>query len=236
MLDEAGVLFDDYKAALKVSERGVMVVLKREVKDRYINNYNPTLLQAWNANMDIQFCCDAYAVLTYITDYYGKGETDVAKKLSESAKVTKGMSQEEINRELKEVYLSSREVSMCEACYRVFPHLHLKSSNLTSVVILTGLPWRRSTFLKRLEEESDTVQLSQPEDAGGDMEVIGDLPGVELDPSERVELTGRPGHYSRTLHLQDHYAGPPRKRGRINVRSICYGLSNGLFTKVQEIG
>jgi hypothetical protein len=44
----------DYKDALKISNRGRVIVLKQSVKERNINNYNPEFLKAWDANMDIQ--------------------------------------------------------------------------------------------------------------------------------------------------------------------------------------
>ena len=50
-----------YQEALSVSEKGKTVVLERTVKDRYVNNYNPMCLKAWNGNMDLQFCHDTYA-------------------------------------------------------------------------------------------------------------------------------------------------------------------------------
>ena len=50
-----------YQEALSVSERGKTVVLKRSLKDRFVNNYNPMFLKAWNGNMDLQFCHDTYA-------------------------------------------------------------------------------------------------------------------------------------------------------------------------------
>jgi len=37
------------------------VFLKRELKDAFINAYNPKLAKAWKANMDIQFILDPYA-------------------------------------------------------------------------------------------------------------------------------------------------------------------------------
>ena len=37
-----------YHEALSVSERGKTVVLERTLKDRYVNNYNPMCLKAWN--------------------------------------------------------------------------------------------------------------------------------------------------------------------------------------------
>ena len=50
-----------YHEALAVSERGKTVILKRTLKDRNVNNYNPMYIKAWNGNMDLQFCHDTYA-------------------------------------------------------------------------------------------------------------------------------------------------------------------------------
>jgi hypothetical protein len=58
LCDIAGVDMHDYYAALQVSRKGVVIVLKRSVKDRYVNNYNARWLRAWQGNMDIQLCPD----------------------------------------------------------------------------------------------------------------------------------------------------------------------------------
>ena len=72
-LNNAEVDYDKYKEALRVSERGKTVILKRSVKDRMINNYNPMFLKAWNGNLDIQFCQDTYAGNTlFHTGFFSK--------------------------------------------------------------------------------------------------------------------------------------------------------------------
>ena len=55
-----------YEEALAVSERGKTVILKRTLKDRNVNNYNPMYIKAWNGNMDLQFCHDTYAGKSYL--------------------------------------------------------------------------------------------------------------------------------------------------------------------------
>ena len=60
-LNDAEIDYKDYMEALHVSERGRTVILKRSLKDRMVNNYNPMFLKAWNGNLDIQFCQDTYA-------------------------------------------------------------------------------------------------------------------------------------------------------------------------------
>ena len=63
-----------YKKALETSEKGTTIILKRTLKERFVNNYNPEFILAWQANMDLQFCIDAYAIITYITDYLTKSD------------------------------------------------------------------------------------------------------------------------------------------------------------------
>ena len=60
-LEKLNINKKQYKEALAVSERGKTVVLKRTIKDRNVNNYNPMFLKAWNGNMDLQFCHDTFA-------------------------------------------------------------------------------------------------------------------------------------------------------------------------------
>ena len=58
--------------------------MKRNVKDRFINNFNPEMLDAWNANHDIQLALDPYAVISYIVNYMNKDETQMTKNLKEA--------------------------------------------------------------------------------------------------------------------------------------------------------
>ena len=73
ILKKAEVSSDDYHDALGISERGKTVILKRKPNEMWVNNYNPHFMKAWRANIDIQFCMDSYAVITYISDYLTKG-------------------------------------------------------------------------------------------------------------------------------------------------------------------
>jgi hypothetical protein len=70
---------DDYPWALSISTCGSKVVLKRTLAEQFVNKYNPQYLLAWNANMDIQFCFDTYAVINYICDYYTKDDSGMTE-------------------------------------------------------------------------------------------------------------------------------------------------------------
>lgn len=57
---------DQYIQAILYSLKRPTLLLKRAPYEIRINNYNTNLLQAWGANMDIQFVLDAYACAVFI--------------------------------------------------------------------------------------------------------------------------------------------------------------------------
>ena len=79
---DVNITKQDYHDALAISTKGSMVILKRRPNEMWVNNYNPIFLKAWQANMDIQFCMDSYAIITYITDYLTKGDAGLTRELT----------------------------------------------------------------------------------------------------------------------------------------------------------
>ena len=67
VLFKAKVTRQEYDEALRVSKNGKVIILKRTVKELWVNNYNPEWIRAWNGNMDVQLCLDFFAIVTYIT-------------------------------------------------------------------------------------------------------------------------------------------------------------------------
>ena len=55
LLDKAHLTESEYVEELETSCTGFVVVLKREPHECCIDNYNPAVMLAWQANMDIQF-------------------------------------------------------------------------------------------------------------------------------------------------------------------------------------
>ena len=64
--DQDTELVDKYHSLLQHSLKGFTVVLKRDISEVFINNYNTEWISCWNANMDISPVFDFYAVLTYV--------------------------------------------------------------------------------------------------------------------------------------------------------------------------
>lgn len=106
-----------YHAALQISTKLCVIVLKRNPRDSYINNYNPVCLREWNANTGLQFIVNAYSCVMYVASYMLKSEKAMGQLLKHVAK-------EHITEDLKTklirvgaAFLTHKEVSAQEAVY-----------------------------------------------------------------------------------------------------------------------
>ena len=105
---------------IKISDKGKVLVLKRSLKERNINNYNREMLVAWNANMDIQVAFDPYAVISYIANYMMKDENSTTPFLRETLKRTAKLNVKEKLKALKEAFLTHRQVGPQKQSTRQF--------------------------------------------------------------------------------------------------------------------
>jgi hypothetical protein len=110
-----------YHYALSVCKSGTKVVLKRALRDIFVNNYNAHWMISWDGNMDIQPCLDYFSVITYMTDYVCKAETKTTEVLKhvKKAKQIENVSNREMMYALAQAYLTSREMGECEAYYKL---------------------------------------------------------------------------------------------------------------------
>ncbi|KAM9770918.1 uncharacterized protein ACBT44_004668 [Syngnathus typhle] len=72
---------DVYMNCLRMTASSSSVVLKREPKDCWVNNYNRHLLLAWDGNLDIQYILNAYSCIAYICSYISKAEHGLSQYL-----------------------------------------------------------------------------------------------------------------------------------------------------------
>ncbi|XP_066264724.1 uncharacterized protein [Branchiostoma lanceolatum] len=121
ILKEAQLTTAQFCDALNLMATRKQVVLRREPKDMWVNNYNPHLLRAWNGNMDIQYVLDAYSCVRYIVSYISKAEREMGKLLKQAQKEAREGNEDIVNemRKVGNAYLYHREVSAQEAVYRV---------------------------------------------------------------------------------------------------------------------
>lgn len=154
---KAGVDKTAYQSALQTSTKGPVVVLKRSPKDCFVNNYNPTCLRAWNANLDIQFVLNAYACVMYVASYIMKTEKAMGKLLKQVADEYRT---EELKTKLNRVgsaFLTHREVSAQEAVYRT---LSIPMKHLSRAVVFTNT----SPKSKRIAVLKDKKSLNDMQD------------------------------------------------------------------------
>ena len=177
VLDRAGIPgknFEErnewYEYYLSVSlNKGYRVVIKRDVDEIFTNNYNPEWLKCWNANMDMQFCGDYFAVITYITDYYMKDESGILPFIKDALKQNDDHSLREKLNLVKNEFLTKRQVGESELYYKMFPFLHLAQSNIAVEFVFTGFIQNRSKFLKQITKEeisfhNNVIQVDGKED------------------------------------------------------------------------
>ena len=206
-LEAIDVHEEEYLKYLGISKRGKILILKRECKEAFINNYNPEMLRAWNANMDIQLTVDPYAVISYIASYTYKDETQTTAFLRDTLKATAGKETKERLKALKECYLTHRQVGASEAAYKVNPSLRLKDSNITCVFVMTGFPEKRSHFFKKVSNEDDDDNF--PENGDDDSDSDEEFEQQKPPASKRIKIEGRSGMYQQSVTIMDRYTKRP---------------------------
>ena len=155
---KTGTNEQEYMAALGVSQTGCNVILERSPSENYVNAYNPTVLKAWQANMDIQYIIDAFACVMYVAAYMTKDEKGMGELLKQACK--------ENQDDVGSVFLNNRELSAQEATYRILS-MPLKKLSRTVVFINTDTKQDRVAVLKtkdhlndKADDDEDVFQTS----------------------------------------------------------------------------
>ena len=137
LLNNAKVPMRHYEKALEISTKGNAIVLKREPKECKINNYNPNVMLAWQANMDIQFVLNAYACVMYVASYMMKSERAMGELLRNVAKENRTDEMKLQLRKVGSAFLTHCEVSAQEAVYRILS-MPMKQLSRTVVFVDTN--------------------------------------------------------------------------------------------------
>jgi hypothetical protein len=151
MLSVAGVTKVEYEQCLGLSTTGNNIVLKRSPQEANINFYNPDLLLAWRANMDLQFILDPYACVMYITTYMLKSEKTMTELLKQVLKENRGEDLRKKMKSLASAFITHREISAQEAAYRLLS-IPLKKMSRTVVFVSSSPKAERHAILKPLSQ------------------------------------------------------------------------------------
>ena len=139
IMQAANLTYGEFKESLEMASSKTSIYYKRNLTDLWVNNYNESLLRAWNANLDIQFVIDTYACVAYIISYISKSEAEIGALLMDAKKEAKEGNKDaaEAMKHIGQAYIQNREVSAQEAVYRVCG-MHLKESSRKTVFVPTG--------------------------------------------------------------------------------------------------
>ena len=100
VLAKAGVTEDQYLDALRINCKEKSLIYKRTPAQININTNNPTVMKAWQANMDLQCVSNPYACIHYIISYVTKDEHQMGQALKE---VCKNLTNTSFRQQMKEV-------------------------------------------------------------------------------------------------------------------------------------
>ncbi|KAK3107011.1 hypothetical protein FSP39_004940 [Pinctada imbricata] len=123
-----------------------------------VNMYNKNVLQAWNANIDLQFVLDPYACAMYIVSYISKSQRGMSALMDRACKEARqgNMDIKKQVRHIGNYFLNSVEVSAQEASYLVL-QMPLTKGSRDVIFINTSPPHERVLLLK---QQSDLMELS----------------------------------------------------------------------------
>ena len=141
-----------YIKALRLSIKHSTLLLKRSPSEIRINCYNPHLLKAWQANMDIQFVLDPYACAVYILSYITKGQRGMSKLLRKASEEAKEGNKNIVSkvRHIGNKFLNAVEISAQEAVYLVL-QMPLRRSSREFQFVNTSDPAERTFLLKSMD-------------------------------------------------------------------------------------
>ena len=110
-----------YLNAIRLSLNHKTLLLKRSPSEIRVNCYNSNLLNAWQANINIQFVLDPYACAVYILSYITKGQRGMSKLLRKACEEAKEGNKDIVNkvRHIGNKFLNAVEISAQEAVYLV---------------------------------------------------------------------------------------------------------------------
>ncbi|CAI5685860.1 unnamed protein product, partial [Oreochromis niloticus] len=81
ILSRCNLTMNEYEQCLQDINKKTALILKRDPKDCWINNYNPDLLEAWNSNLDVSLILNAYSCIEYLCKYITKKESGLSEYL-----------------------------------------------------------------------------------------------------------------------------------------------------------
>ncbi|MCO5610594.1 hypothetical protein L7F22_064833 [Adiantum nelumboides] len=155
---------ETYIEVLRASITEATLVLKREPKDIYTNNFNIGISNLWDANKDIQYVFNAFAAASYCTSYMTNNDTAASKAVQAILQQNKenGSPTIERLRSLGNALINTQELSSQQAAYIALSlPLHSCSRQFqflnTNFAAEQTLMLKRKAQLERLQAEDTNI-------------------------------------------------------------------------------
>lgn len=156
-----------YYQATRITLTHAAVYSKRSSLEVGINAYNKEILNLFEANMDIQFVLNEYAVATYIINYINKSETGLTKLLREAAQDTREKNNLNHRGRLRHISNVLSNGTLISAQEAAFKNLSLPMLRNNGVTIFTNTGkiddrvrmTKRVTDLKKMEDDDTGIVL-----------------------------------------------------------------------------
>lgn len=148
---------EDYIKCIRSSLRGPKVFLKRNPCDMRVNSYNSVVLNAWKANIDLQYILDPYTCAMYIVSYISKSQRGMSDLLNRAAKEARDGNLD-IKRQVRHIgnhFLNSVEVGAQEAAYLVLQMPLTKASR--DVIFINTSPSDDRVILIKTDAELEKL-------------------------------------------------------------------------------
>ncbi|XP_033725386.1 uncharacterized protein LOC117315346 [Pecten maximus] len=147
----------EYINCIRSSLKGPKIFLRRTPAEMRVNYYNPAVLKAWHANLDIQFVLDPYACATYIVSYISKSQRGISALLDKASQEA-AEGNMDLKRQVRHIgnkFLNFVEVSAQEASYLIL-QMPLTQASRDVVFINTSPPDDR-VFLLKCQEDLESL-------------------------------------------------------------------------------
>ena len=221
-LDLLGETKENYEKYCAITERGRCLLIKRTVKERFVNSFNKEWIRAWNANMDLQVAIDTYAIISYIVNYVSKDESGMTEFLKEALAASYNAPQEEKMKVLKKAYLTHRQVGASEAVIRAVRSMRLKDSNIACKWVSSGFPENRYISFRKVKDENhDELDEGQSDEEEEVQE--------EYNP-QAVKIKNKKGVFQQSISVHDKYSERP-----IILEDMCLAQFASCYTNTSKV-
>ena len=141
-------------AVMQQPRKGSEVLLRRDIDEVFMSNYNSEWMEVWDANHDLSPVYDYYGVITYVTDYMTKDSTGLTDLLKTGMKqLGKDGDMRQKCNSLANLFMSHRQVGEAEAYYKLLAHMNLVYSNVATVYAPTEPKRERRQFLQKQDPD-----------------------------------------------------------------------------------